>query len=268
MTMLNNLDSMESTDMAVRMKGRVVLITGGGGGIAKGIAKAFARMNCNFILTDIVAEKMEKLAADLKSEFGSDVLCIIANGANEDEVKNAVKKGVDHFGKINVLINNAQASATGKGFLEQTKEDFELSITTGVYSAFFYMKYCYPYLKETEGSIINFASGVGLFGRAGHASYATAKEAIRGLSRVAATEFGPDNINVNVICPLVMTEQLVEYRKEHEDLFQKSVQSVPLGRYGDAEKDIGRTCVFLANEDSSYITGETFTLQGGSGLRP
>lgn len=268
MTMSNSLDSMESTDMAVRMKDRVILITGGGGGIAKGIARAFARLNCNFILTDISAERMQALATELQSEFGSKVLCIVANGTKEEEVRAAVEQGAKHFGKINVLINNAQAAASGKSLLEQTKEDFDLAISTGVYSAFFYIKYCHPYLKETEGSIINFASGVGLFGRAGHASYAAAKEAIRGLSRVAATEFGPDNINVNIICPLVMTNQLVEYRKDHEDLFQKSVQSVPLGRYGDAEKDIGRTCVFLASEDASFITGETFTLQGGSGLRP
>ena len=85
---------------------------------------------------------------------------------------------------------------------DHTKEDFDLAINSGLYATFFYMRAAYPYLKESHGSVINFASGAGLFGKLGQSSYAAAKEGIRGLSRVAAAEWGPDNINVNVICPL------------------------------------------------------------------
>ena len=93
------------------------------------------------------------------------------------------------------------------------KEDFDLAINSGLYATFFYMRAAYPYLKESHGSVINFASGAGLFGKLGQSSYAAAKEGIRGLSRVAAAEWGPDNINVNVICPLAMTEGLTKWKE-------------------------------------------------------
>ena len=130
------------------------------------------------------------------------------------------------------------------------------------------MRECYPYLKETQGSVINFASGAGLFGKLGQSSYAAAKEGIRGLSRVAAAEWGPDGIRVNVICPLAMTESLQDWKEHFPELFEKTIQGIPLGHFADPKDDIGRVAVFLASEDAQYVTGETITLQGGSGLRP
>ena len=130
------------------------------------------------------------------------------------------------------------------------------------------MRAAYPYLKESHGSVINFASGAGLFGKLGQSSYAAAKEGIRGLSRVAAAEWGPDNINVNVICPLVMTEGLTKWKEEYPDLYEKTIQGIPMQRFADPENDIGSAAVFFASEAGHYITGETMTIQGGSGLRP
>ena len=146
--------------------------------------------------------------------------------------------------------------------------DLDLAIYTGIYAVFYYMKEAYPYLKETHGSVINFASGAGLFGRVAQSSYAAAKEGIRGLSRVAATEWGPDGVRVNVICPLAMTEGLEKFKEEYPDRYEQTIKAVPLGRFADPEKDIGEVCVFLASDSASFITGETITLQGGSGLRP
>lgn len=79
---------------------------------------------------------------------------------------------------------------------------------------------------------------------------------------------GPDGINVNVVCPLVEIPQMLKWKEEHPDHYAKTIQGIPLGRFGDAKKDVGRTCVFLASDDASYISGETIVLQGGSGLRP
>ncbi|MEG2959307.1 MAG: SDR family oxidoreductase, partial [Oscillospiraceae bacterium] len=138
----------------------------------------------------------------------------------------------------------------------------------GLYAVFFYMKHAYPYLKETHGAVVNFASGAGLFGKPGQASYAAAKEGIRGLTRVAATEWGPDGINCNIICPLVMTDALAQWKEAYPDTYAATIKGIPAGRFGDSEKDIGRTCVFLCSEDAKYISGETITMQGGSGLRP
>ena len=152
--------------------------------------------------------------------------------------------------------------------MEHTREDLDLAIHSGLYAAFFYMRECHPYLKESRGSVINFASGAGLFGKLGQSSYAAAKEGIRGLSRVAAAEWGPDGIRVNVICPLAMTESLQEWKEHFPELFEKTIQGIPLGHFADPKDDIGRVAVFLASEDAQYVTGETITLQGGSGLRP
>lgn len=251
-----------------RMEGKVTLITGGGKGIGFGLAKAFANEGSDLVITGRNEERLLKAQAELQATYGVKVLPIRADGSEEEAVKAVVDKAIHAFGRIDTLINNAQASKSGLPLVEHTKADFDLAVYTGLYGAFFYMKACYPHLKETKGCVINFASGAGLFGRPGQSSYAAAKEGIRGLSRVAATEWGPDGIRVNVVCPLAMTEQLEQWKSDYPELFQRTIQSIPLGRFADPTQDIGRVCVFLASDDAAYITGETISLQGGSGLRP
>ncbi len=111
-------------------------------------------------------------------------------------------------------------------------------------------------------------TGAGLFGSYGQCSYAAAKEGIRGISRVAANEWGKDNINVNVICPLAWTAQLEKFATEYPEIFKENVYMPPMGHYGNSETEIGRVCVQLVNPDFKYMTGETITLEGGLGLRP
>ncbi len=155
--------------------------------------------------------------------FGLTIQADIAACAdNEATVANVVKQTVDTFDGIQVLINDAQASA----------------------------------------------SGAGLFGNYGQCSYAAAKEGIRGLSRVAATEWGKDDINVNVVCPLAWTARLEQFEKTYPDTFKANVKMPPMGHYADAETEIGRVCVQLANPDFKYMSGKTLTLEGGMGLRP
>lgn len=251
-----------------RLEGNVTIITGGGKGIGYGLAEAFAREGSNLVITGRTLSRLESAKERLEAAYGVDVLPIVADGADEEAIKNVVAKTIEHFGKINTLINNAQVSKSGLPLVEHTREDIDLAINSGIYAAFFYMRECFPYLKESRGSVINFASGAGLFGRPGQSSYAAAKEGIRGMSRVAATEWGPDGVRVNVVCPLAMTESLEAWSQEYPELFKKTIQGIPLGRYADPREDIGRVCVFLASEDAGYVTGETITLQGGSGLRP
>ena len=250
--------------------GKTVIITGGGkgGGIGYGISTAFAKEGANLVITGRNKQKLADAKQELESQYGIKVLTVQADGGDEEQVKSVIEQAVAAFGKIHVLINNAQNSASGVSLVDHSKEDFDRAIYSGLYAVFFYMKHAYPYLKETQGSVINFASGAGLFGKTGQASYAAAKEGIRGLSRVAATEWGPDGINVNMICPLVMTAQLAKWKEEYPAVYEQTIKGIPAGRFGDAEKDIGRTCVFLASEGASYISGETITMQGGSGLRP
>ena len=251
-----------------RLEGKVAVITGGGKGIGFGLASAFAREGADLVITGRNEGRLVEAKEKLEKEYGVNVLPIAADGADEEAIKRVVSAAIERFGRIDTLINNAQVSKSGLSLVEHTREDLDLAINSGLYAAFFYMKECYPYLKESKGSVINFASGAGLFGKLGQSSYAAAKEGIRGMSRVAAAEWGPDGIRVNVVCPLAMTESLQEWKENYPDLFQKTIQGIPLGRFADPVEDIGRVCVFLASDDASYVTGETITLQGGSGLRP
>lgn len=251
-----------------KMEGKVVIITGGGGGIGFGISTAYAKEGANVVITGRTKSTLEKAKAKLEEAHDVNVLAISADGGIEKDVQNVINKVIDKFGRIDVVINNGQTSKSGVPLVEHTLEDFDLAIYSGLYSTFNYMKLAYPYLKESKGSVINFASGAGLFGKPGQSSYAAAKEGIRGLSRVATTEWGVDGININVICPLAMTDKLAQWKEAYPDLYAKTIDSVPMGRFADAENDIGRLCIFLSSEDGKFITGETITIQGGSGLRP
>ena len=242
---------------------KVVLITGAYGGIGEGLVLSFLKNDYEVVATGRRLEELEKL----KSKY-NDITIIKVDGGNENDVMNAIEEVKNKFGRLDTLINNAQASKSGLFLIEHTKEDFDLAINSGLYATFFFMKYAYPLLKNSKGSVINFASGAGLFGKTQQSSYAAAKEGIRGLSRVAATEWGPDNVRVNVICPLVMTPKLEMWREAYPDAYEKTIKDIPMGRMAEPESDIGELCVFLSSDKATYITGETFTIQGGSGLRP
>lgn len=252
--------------------GRAVLSDGHCGSIGYGIATAYAKEGANLVITGRNVQKLEDGKKELEEKYGIKVLTVqadISAGAdNEAIAKDVVKQAIDTFGSIQVLINNAQASASGVTLADHTPEQFDLAIYSGLYATFYYMKACYPYLAESKGSVINFASGAGLFGNYGQCAYAAAKEGIRGLTRVAATEWGKDGINVNIICPLAWTAQLEQFKQAYPDAFDANVKMPPMGHFGDAEEEIGRVCVQLASPDFKYMSGETLTLEGGMGQRP
>ena len=252
--------------------GRAVLSDGRCGSIGYGIATAYAREGANLTITGRNMQKLEAAKAKLEEKYGVRVLAlqadVCAGADNESVVSEVVRRTVEEFGGIQVLINNAQASASGVPLAEHTTEQLNLTLYSGLYATFYYMKACYPHLAKSHGSVINFASGAGLFGNAGQCAYAAAKEGIRGLSRVAATEWGKDGINVNVVCPLAWTAQLEKFQTTYPEAFAANVKMPPMGHFGDAEAEIGRVCVQLASPDFKYMSGETLTLEGGMGLRP
>ncbi len=252
--------------------GKAVLSDGSCGSIGYGIATAYAKEGANLVITGRNVKKLEDAKEELEAKYGIRVLFVQADvnaGAdNEAVVQNVINQTIDTFGDIHVLINNAQASASGVTLKDHTTEQFDLALYSGLYATFYYMKACYPYLKKTKGTVINFASGAGLFGNFGQCAYAAAKEGIRGLTRVAATEWGPDDINVNIVCPLAWTAQLENFKNAYPDAFKENVKMPPMGHYGDVELEIGRACVQLASPDFKFMSGETITLEGGMGLRP
>ncbi len=263
------------------LTGKTVLITGGGravlsngkaGSIGYGIATAYAKEGANIVITGRNMQKLQDAKEELERLYSVKVLPVqadISAGADNAAIAaGVVEKAVGIFGGIDVLINCAQASASGVTLANHTTEQFDLALYSGLYATFYYMQACYPYLAKAHGSVINFASGAGLFGNYGQCAYAAAKEGIRGLTRVAATEWSKDGINVNIICPLAWTSQLENFQKAYPDAFEKNVHTPPMGFFGDPEEHIGRVCVQLAHPDFKYMTGETLTLEGGLGMRP
>lgn len=159
------------------LKGKTAIITGGGravlsdgscGSIGYGIATAYAKEGANLVITGRNVKKLTDAKEELEEKYGIRVLPVqadISAGAdNEALAESVAKQAMDAFGRIDVLINNAQASASGVTLADHTTEQFDLAVYSGLYATFHYMKACYPYLKETKGSVINFASGAGLFG--------------------------------------------------------------------------------------------------------
>lgn len=261
--------------------GKVAIITGAGfaalkdgsaGSIGYGIATAYAKEGANLVITGRNTKKLEDAKERLEAAYGIEVLTVAADvnsGAdNKAVVQSVIDQTIEKFGRIDVLVNNAQASASGVTLADHTTEQFDLALYSGLYAAFYYMQACYPYLKETKGSVINFASGAGLFGNYGQCAYAAAKEGIRGLTRVAATEWGPDGINVNVVCPLAWTAALENFKDTYPEAYEANVHMPPMGHYGNVETEIGRVVVQLASPDFKFMSGETITLEGGLGLRP
>ncbi len=245
-----------------KLDGKVIIITGGAGGIGLGMAKAMAKEGAVLAIVD-VNEEAGKTSEKLLQEISPESSFIQANLLEREKLPNIIQTVVEKYGKLDVLVNNAHACKQ-KLIEDTTQEDLDLSFGTGFYPTFYLMQAALPYLKETKGNIINFASGAGINGDVTQAAYAAAKEAIRGITRVAANEWGQYGINVNIISPIADSEGVRAWAKAQPEYYQAVVNKIPLGRFGDVEEDIGRVAVFLASADSQYITGQTIMVDGGA----
>ena len=245
-----------------KLDGKVIIITGGAGGIGLGMAKAMAKEGAVLAIVD-VNEEAGKKSEQLLQEISPESSFVQANLLERDKLPDIIQTVVEKYGKLDVLVNNAHACKQ-KLIEDTTQEDLDLSFGTGFYPTFYLMQAALPYLKETKGNIINFASGAGINGDVTQAAYAAAKEAIRGITRVAANEWGQYGINVNIISPIADSEGVRAWAKAQPEYYQAVVNKIPLGRFGDVEEDIGRVAVFLASADSQYITGQTIMVDGGA----
>src|SRR5699024_1562123 len=244
-----------------KLQDKVALITGGAAGIGQGMARAFVKEGAKVAIVDLDEKAGKETVYDLQQY--QDAMFIQANLAEHDKLKNIVEKVVDRYGQLDILVNNAHASKR-KPLEELTQDDMDLSFDTGFYPTFYLMQAALPHLKKTKGNIINFASGAGLEGHPTQGAYAAAKEAIRAISRVAANEYGPNGINVNLISPIANSPGVQAWRKEEPEYYQSVLENILMRRFGELEEDIGRAAVFLASEDSDYITGQTIMVDGGS----
>jgi len=245
----------------MKFKDKTIIVTGGAGGIGKGIVSALIKQGARVAFFDVNEEKGLETEKEM-NQIGESMF-VKVNLMNKEEILAAFQQVINKYSTLHGLVNCAQASRN-LPFNDTTEAEFELAFGTGFWPTFHLMKLAYPYLKETEGSIVNFASGAGLAGMATQTSYAAAKEAIRGISRVAATEWGADNINVNIVCPVANSEGVQAWKERAPEAYDFMINKIPLKRLGHVEQDIGRVVTFLLSEDASFITGQTIMVDGGS----
>ncbi|WP_082193244.1 SDR family NAD(P)-dependent oxidoreductase [Bacillus rubiinfantis] len=246
----------------MRLKNKVALITGGSSGIGRGICHAFAREGASIVFVGKSPDKGRRTEEELLA-LGADAVFLQANLADRSVLPGIVEEVIKKFGKLDILVNNAQTSKNVI-FEETTEEVMNLAFNTGFWPTFILMRTALPYLKVTKGKVINFVSAAGMIGLSKQSSYAAAKEAIRGISRVAATEWGRYGITVNLLSPIANSPGVDRLQEEHPNAYNKMVSLIPLGRIGDCEEDIGRAAVFLASSDADYITGQTIMVDGGT----
>jgi NAD(P)-dependent dehydrogenase (short-subunit alcohol dehydrogenase family) len=245
-----------------RLTGKVAIVTGGGQGIGLGIAQVFAREGARLVLTGRNADKLE-LAVSTIGKNGGEAKWFVGTAGVRADAEAAVAKAVAEFGGIDVLVNNAQTSRPGTSFEDHDDDLLALTLGSGLYGTFQHMQAALPHMKAKGGSIINFGSREGVMGGVGFAAYAANKEAIRGLSRSAARELGQFGVRVNVVCPAALSPKAVEYLDSHPEEAAMYRRDIALGRFGDCENDIGSAALFLASDDSRYVTGQTINVDGG-----
>jgi NAD(P)-dependent dehydrogenase (short-subunit alcohol dehydrogenase family) len=244
-----------------RLQGKVAIVTGAGQGIGRGIGLALSKEGASVMLAGRTASKVEAVSEEIEAAGGTAVAVACDVGSRAD-VESMVEATGSAFGAIDILVNNAQDSVQ-RPFAETTESDVELAYRTGVLGTFYAMQAALPYLKGNGGSVVNLGSSTAIEGAPTFASYAMAKEAIRGLSRVAARELGRFGIRVNVICPAAMSPAAETWASKNPRQFDHVLASIPLGRMGDAEADVGRAVVALVSDDLRYLTGSTLMLEGG-----
>ncbi|MDF8335286.1 SDR family NAD(P)-dependent oxidoreductase [Novosphingobium cyanobacteriorum] len=246
-----------------RLSGKVAIITGGGQGVGLGIAQAFAREGASLVLTGRTPEKLQAVVPDLEAR-GATVALHPADARSRADAQKVAEFTVQTFGGIDILVNNAQTTVPGMMFDNYDDEAIAATVESGLYGSIYYMQAVRRHMvARGGGSIINFGSRQGIVAPPGYSIYGATKEAIRGLSRTVAREWGPDNIRVNVINPSAMSPAAKKWLADFPEEAAKNLLEVSLRRWGDAETDIGPVAVFLACDESRYVSGQTINVDGG-----
>jgi 3-oxoacyl-[acyl-carrier protein] reductase len=244
----------------MRLKDQVVLITGGAQGIGRAIAETFAREGAKLSLCDMNEEGVKAAAAEIKSKYGVETFAAKVNVTAFPECEKWVEETIKTLGKADVLVNNAGITKDNL-VMRMSDAEWDAVIAVNLKGVFNCTKAaCRPMMKARAGRIINIASIVGLMGNAGQVNYSATKGGVIAMTKTCAREFASRNILVNAIAPgfirTAMTDKLTDEQK-------KALSSmIPLERLGEAQ-DVADAALFLASPESSYITGQILSVNGG-----
>jgi len=247
-----------------RLTNKVAIITGGSGAIGSTTAKLFLEEGAKVVLVDINEEALKKVVSELDSP---DVTYVMADVSKSSDVQQYVRYAVSQFGKIDVFFNNAGIEGIVKPITEYPEEAFDKLLSINVKGVWLGIKYVLPEMND-GGSIINTSSVAGLMGFGSMSAYVTSKHAVIGITRTVALEVAPRNIRVNSIHPAPVDNRMMRSLEEgfapgEAESAKKGFEAtIPLGRYANND-DIAKGVLFLASEDSKFITGMKLVVDGG-----
>jgi len=244
------------------LKDKVALITGGGQGVGQGIALALAKQGAHVVVTGRTLEKCET-TAEMLQERGVKALALRCDVKSADDLQNIVDKTAAEFGRLDILVNNAQEVARGP-LLSISDEQMNGNWDSGPLATFRLMKMAYPHLIESKGNIINLCSSVmKRWDVSTYGVYAAVKAATQQLTRAAANEWGKDGIRVNAIMPHAKSPALAGWIERNPVEAEHFQASIPLGYVGDCEADIGAFVAMMCSDGGRYLSGQTIALDGG-----
>ncbi|MGZ4688569.1 MAG: SDR family NAD(P)-dependent oxidoreductase [Acidimicrobiia bacterium] len=253
------------TDSATAMHGvagKVIIVTGAGRGVGKGMAVHLGKGGANVVVAEWKPELLEASVTELEG-LGVTTLGVPCNVMDRGEIEGMVAATVERFGRVDGLINNAQTFRALASIAEVSEDDLDVFYRSGVKGTLWAMQAVYPHMRDQGwGRIVNFASSMGITGGKGFAAYNASKEAVRALTRTAAREWAPDGIVVNCIAPAA-ADHHGEAGKQSEG-YRIFIENCPMGRQGDPELDIGPLAWFLCSDATRYLTGHTFMADGGA----
>lgn len=245
------------------LQGKVALVTGAGKGVGQGIALALAGAGASVAVIGRTEANLQATCTSIR-ERGATAEPFTVDVADTTTIPSLVEQVVHTMGGVDILVNNAYTGSYGP-LLSMSDDDFQRGFRTAPFAAFAFMKACHPHLKANGGgSIVNLVtSAMVRWDPSTYGAYAAAKQALRSLTRTAAAEWGRDGIRVNSIAPHALSPGLKAWTEANPEEAAEFVESIPLGRIGECEQDIGRAVVAMVGPDMGYLTGATIPLDGG-----
>jgi NAD(P)-dependent dehydrogenase (short-subunit alcohol dehydrogenase family) len=243
------------------VEGRVVIVTGSGQGVGRGMAHHLGKAGATVVVADNQVDKARRTCDEL-TNLGAANLEVEVDIRDPASIDAMAARVVGELGRVDAIINNAQTFRPNAPVAEASIDDFDVFYRSGVLGTLRAMQAVYPHMRDAGwGRIVNFASSMGRIGGEGFVAYNASKEAIRAVTRTAAREWARDGITVNAIAPAAAPPRAVG--SEHYEAF---MAACPTGRNGDPELDIGAVALFLCSDACRFLTGQTFMVDGGTFL--